>query len=62
MDTPRHDFKMRTCEVCGREYRVFPHMTSNGAIRYDGACCYCGAKETCGWHGVKRLSFEEYDN
>lgn len=39
---PRYKFKMRTCEVCGREYRAYPEKTKNGGVSYRGTCRYCG--------------------
>ena len=40
---PRFQFKYRTCEVCGREYKVYPRMTRDGDIRYCGPCQWCGS-------------------
>jgi hypothetical protein len=39
---PRHKYKMRTCEICGREYKAWPHSTKRGRVSYTGTCCYCG--------------------
>lgn len=39
--TARRTHKMRTCEVCGREYKAFPERGKNGGIIYRGECCYC---------------------
>jgi hypothetical protein len=40
---PRHKFKMRTCEVCGREYKAFPVRTRKGGVSYKGLCPHCGS-------------------
>lgn len=42
MKQPRHKYKMKTCEVCGREYKAFPHKGKNGGVSYTGTCPYCG--------------------
>ena len=57
---PRHKFKMRTCEVCGREYKAFPVKGKRGGISYFGTCPYCGtydASRTPG-HGHIELDYE----
>lgn len=38
----RHKYKLRTCIVCFREYRVYPYRTKKGVITYRGVCCWCG--------------------
>ena len=42
MGKPRYDYKFRTCEVCGREYKAFPVKGKKGAVSYKGTCPYCG--------------------
>ena len=38
---PRYAVKWQSCEVCGREYAMYPFRTKRGAIRYRGEC-HCG--------------------
>ena len=39
--TPRHPYKIKACEVCGRDYKAFPSAGKNGGVTYRGECPYC---------------------
>jgi hypothetical protein len=58
--TAQYRYKMRTCEVCGREYRAFPQKGNKGGISYKGTCPHCGTYDgsrTPG-HGHIKLNYE----
>ncbi len=57
---PRHPFKFKTCEVCGREYRAFPHRVRKSIV-YRSPCEHCGALDFAISCGQGHLELMEYD-
>ena len=43
--TPRHPYKLKSCEVCGRDYYAFPQLTRHGRVSYRSPCKWCGAHD-----------------
>lgn len=42
---PKFKYKMKTCAVCGREYKARPLPGKNGGVIYRDACPYCGVED-----------------
>lgn len=60
MSRPRQPYKMKTCEVCGREYRAYPEETRRSFV-YRGTCGNCGTKDfSCGDSGRGHLEIEAH--
>ena len=54
----KHVYRMRTCEVCGREYPATPEQVGRSII-YRDACRWCGAYDRI--RGIHRLKLNHHE-
>ncbi len=62
MSKPAMAYKVKACEVCGRDYRCYPIKGKRG-VTYRGTCPYCGTTDFARGENIRgHLEIEGHDN